>query len=179
MTKGFELDTTDLKRFQRWIGSLEEKEQKKIWLSTLTKSGTIIRTAARAKIRPISKSIAKSIIVIKGRKGKSAKYPTVYIGPNLRKDDAWKAKFWEYGVSGIKKKSRRVQDKNYDQEFASKVANVKKGQRYRVDIIPRPFMRPAIDQTDGQVRSSITTNTYKAYLQWLKRKAKRQGLKMT
>jgi hypothetical protein len=71
------------------------------------------------------------------------------------KDKGYIGHWVEYGVSGIKKKTSRTLTREGDESFRFFVARIKKGERYRGDIAPQPFMRPAIDSKSNEVKKIV------------------------
>lgn len=89
------------------------------------------RLAAAIGFIPVS---TRDLIVLVGVRAKG-KY----------KDIGFIGHWVEYGVSGIKTTTSRNLSKEQDASYRFYVSRVPKGGRYRNDIPPQPFMRPAID----------------------------------
>ena len=86
----------------------------------------------------------KDPIVLVGIRAKGKYKETGYIGHWI-----------EYGVSGIKTKTSKRLSKPEDESYRFWVARVSKGGRYRNDIPPQPFMRPAIDSKRGTMEGTV------------------------
>lgn len=86
----------------------------------------------------------ENAVVIAGIRAKGKFKYVGYIG-------AWV----EYGVKGIKRKLSSTVRKEGDESFRGWVGSVKKGERYRDDQPPRPFMRPAADQKRAEVQAMM------------------------
>jgi len=71
------------------------------------------------------------------------------------KDVGYYGHWVEYGVSGVKNKTSKTITKPEDESYRFWVAKVKRGGRYRNDIAPQPFMRPAIDTKKETVKKDV------------------------
>lgn len=128
--------------------------------------------AAKAIIRPVSRSIAKSIGTVP-----SKKHPgSVYTGRRVGKFGGWMAHWYEYGTSG-KKTGKKRSPLGGTRSFAW-VGGLMGGEKYRKATPRKPFIRPAWDQTKGQVAKSYTENIMKVIIKTIARK-KRLKVKFT
>jgi len=131
------------------LNNLPYITQKKVILSLLRKSTKPMLAEARRNVRSVSEGTAKSIgnVELKGRRLGIAVKPRT---KGKYKDYGHKAHWIEFGTSGIiSKKGRKgwATKRNDDNpDFAKWVGKKKKGERYRIDTPPHPFMRPAIEK---------------------------------
>lgn len=89
----------------------------------------------------------------------STSSPTVIVGVRAKgqfKDVGFYGHWVEYGVSGIKSKSSKTLTKPEDESFRFWVSSVKKGGRYRNDIPPQPYMRPAVDSRISSIQANVS-----------------------
>lgn len=145
------------------LDKLPDKLQKQAILKIERKSTAPLIQAARSKLMGYGsnfKKLAQSI----GNITAKSKNPIIYCGPRTK--GKWKyigyiSKWVEYGTSGIiKTKGRSKSSTNFNPDFAF-VGKIAKGGRFRADQPARPFMRPAIDQTTGQVKDLFVSNMAK------------------
>jgi len=108
--------------------------------------------------------------------------PVVVVGVRAKgkyKDIGYIGHWIEYGVSGIKKGYSRNLTREGDDSYRIWVSSVKKGERYRKDIPPKPYMRPAIDSQRSGIASDVRdkldtylyTETQKALTRYMKKKS--------
>jgi len=121
------------------------------------------RRAIRRAVKPMvqayktnaatySRTIAQAIGVIQPR-GKK-----ILFGVGVRKKkhpEAWYAHIVEFGAQGIKRKSSPGGRFRKSNPSFAWVGKKKKGERYRVDLPPRPFAKPAIQQTQSIVEVNL------------------------
>lgn len=139
------------------LDSLPDKFQKQVVNIILRKSAKIFIDSAKSKCLAYGAEFTKladsigiipvkteNPVVVAGIRVKGKYKYTGYIG-------AWV----EYGVRGIKTKLSSTVKKQGDESFRMWVGKVKKGERYRDDQPPRPFMRPAADSTREPMQADV------------------------
>ena len=161
--------TIEIQGFQearQVLEALPDKMQAQVIRRIFTKASRPLIQDARGRLlsyNPAYRKLADAI----GSIPISSKAPIVIIGVRAKgkyKDVGFIGHWVEYGVSGIKNKTSRTLTKAGDESYRFWVASVQKGGRYRRDIPPQPYMRPAIDgRTPGiqkEVADSFAKHLY-------------------
>jgi hypothetical protein len=154
-----------IREWEFMMDNLHPKIKYNISRKVFRKAGLPLIRQEKANAASISNRLKKSIGYISPKTAPNANTRTtlrgsliIGIGPRVNtgknETDGWFAHFYEYGAKGIlKNKPRNTTSANPDFKFVGRI--YKKGDRYRVDLPPKPFIRPAIDSTMGQVKAEI------------------------
>lgn len=152
----------------RMLAGLSDKLQRRVLVKVMQKAGAPIATSARAKARPSSRRVAKSIKVWDFKK---SAFPNVFVGTRFSKDpqkDPWFAHMIEGGTKGVKQnrvhRSKALQSDPENIRIRSIVKQTGQGKAYRRDMPSRPFMQPAINENQSKM-VSIMTNEYGAIIE--------------
>lgn len=152
----------------RMLEGVSDKLQRSILVKVMQKAGAPIANSARAKVRPVSKRVAKAIKVWDFKKSKT---PNVFVGTRYSKDtqkDPWFAHMIEGGTKGVKQnrvhRSKALQSDPENIRVRSIVKQTGQGKAYRRDMPSRPFMQPAINENQSKM-VNIMTNEYGAIIE--------------
>lgn len=152
----------NLREMVKVLDQLPDKLQRQAILKVERKSTKPLIRAAKSKVKGSGK-LASSI----GNITAKSKNPIIYVGPRLKggyKDKAYTARWVEYGTKGVvskKSKSRGGFTRASDNPDFKWVGAIKKGGRFRADQPAKPFMNPAITQTQSQVADLFAKNLTK------------------
>jgi len=145
------------KELEEVLKKLPEKVNKRILNSAARLAAKPLIKSARRKVPKRTRNLEKSIGTrIKGRTGNQS---VAMIGPQTgkrRRYDGWYAHFVEFGVSGISRKKKK---------------------RYRVDVAAKPFMRPAYDETKGEMQKEYGNYVGKVTQKFLEKEAEKMNRK--
>lgn len=173
---GVYIETYGTKELIEFLETLPEDIRPQVEGKIIKENMKPLVKSARAKVRSVSNSVAKTIGT-----WKSKSYNGVWItGPRkdrkMYRDQNWFAHFIEYGTSGIKQKKTKRSGRfrrGISSEYAGYVASKKKDERYRPDQPARPFMRPAWAETQAQITRDILKDAEKAVYRDFKRYRRR------
>ncbi len=135
--------------------------QRRTVLQIFRRSVKPIVASAKSKLKSYTGNYGQLAKAVGTWNGKSRKNPNLFVGPRVKgkwQSVGYMAHWVEYGTSGIKSKNtgtRSWKKTEENERFAVLVGGINKGERYRQDQAPKPFMRPAIDQNIGIVKSNI------------------------
>lgn len=138
---------------------LPDKFQKRALMPIFRKAIRPMLSAARTNLSAYGSSYNPLKKSIGTWNGKSRTSPVIFAGPRVKgkwRDVGYIANWVEYGTSGIKSKNagtRSWEKTPENEKFAVRVGQVQRGERFRNDEQPRPFMRPAIDATQNTVNN--------------------------
>lgn len=151
------IEIQGFKEAQAVLADLPDKFQAKVIRTIFNKAAKPLIAEARSRLLqhdPNYKNLADAIGTIPVRTND----PIVVVGIRAKgkyKDSGYIGHWVEYGVSGVKLKTSRTLTKPEDESYRIWVAKVPEGGRYRNDIPPQPFMRPAIDAKTGSIRTEV------------------------
>lgn len=143
---------------------LPDKFQRKIVNKFFRRALKIFTRAAQQNLLQYGgqySDLAKAIGVLTPKASRTKGNPVMIAGIRVKgkyKYTGYYGHWIEYGVRGVKSKlssSDHRKGDGQDKKFRVIVARKEKGERYRADQPPRPFMRPAVDQTRPTVESSV------------------------
>jgi HK97 gp10 family phage protein len=123
-------------RFMQTVGT--DREIKTAMRSGMRKASKVVAARAKQLVPKDSGNLRRSIGSVNARDKNN--FPAVITGARKAKD-GWYAHFVEFGTSGIVQKPTK--------------GRYKKGQRYRSDQSPKPFMRPAIDEKQNEAMAIV------------------------
>jgi len=158
MADGITIKHQDFANIINVLDQLPDKLQKKTVERVMKKGVRKFTNQAKANLRAYGaqyNSLANAIGPIPTWKTRN---PLVIIG--IRAKGKWKyvgyiGHWVEYGVSGVKQKESSSVKWDGDDIFRFMNQDLERGEKYRIDIPPKPFMRPAADRTRNIVRSEV------------------------
>lgn len=142
---------TGVAEIDRTLRTLPKRMTKKLLLSAYRKAGRVLVKEARSRAPRRERKTQRSIGIVawKNTEGNEA---TVRIGPRRRKGSAtmqgWHSHLIEYGTKSREpRKAKRLafEDRSGNMIFPKRVRGMR----------PRPFMQPAINAKQDEVRENI------------------------
>lgn len=184
----FEIE--NIKECKQLLDALPDKLQKNVLMRLFKKHAQRLVDEERRRLLAYGNEYGKLADAI-GIMGVKSKDPVLIVGIRAKgkyKYTGYIGHWVEYGVSGVKNKlSTSVDYKatyldEKDQKFLW-VSKIERGQRYRKDQKPRPFMRPALDSMhqpilDGvvsDISQHLYTETEKAVNRYMKAKGRKRA----
>lgn len=155
---GVDIKIEGIDELNKILDQLPPYVEKKVVVPGLRNAAKPLLAAMRSKV-PVKTGKGKRSIGILVEKGI---YPAVLVGPRTGKgvkNDGWALRFMEFGTAARKPRTlgRRALRRGGKQN--TKLKFVSNGRTFYVEetkgITPRPFVRPALDETREQIINSL------------------------
>lgn len=184
----FEIE--NIKECKQLLDSLPDKLQKNVLMRIFKRHASRLVDDERRRLLAHGNQYNKLADAI-GIMGVKSPHPVMIVGIRAKgkyKYSGYIGHWVEYGTSGVKQKKSVGKDfkveylDEKDQKFLW-VSRVGRGERYRMDQKPRPFMRPAVDSMEKEIVNGVVEDlsshlfeeTQKAVNRYNKAKARKSA----
>lgn len=164
-----------LAELDRMMSELPKKLNNKLIYGALRRSTRIFVNKARSLISGVSKRHAKAVGT---KQVRNSRFPAIWAGHIFKgHPEAFFPHWLEYGVAGVKKKRSPGSTYRPNNPAYLWVAKLAKGQKYREDQRPHPYIRPAWDATGKMVEADFINQLKRNIEATLRRHAKKYGIR--